>query len=267
MKKKSLIILTIFILVVGGIFVRPNSAKAACAANPNAAPSVPMFSVNSVSGSANLTSYSVSYQPGCDDGLVLAASFNINVVGYGNNTNGVTNGCVQTCSLNASASGTLDITSLGTGAYTAKIVVTNIDGNSSSTTTTFSVTRPSYTVTPSASTGGSISPSTPQTVNSGSTTSFTVTPNSGYSIASVSGCSGLCGALRHQQIWPPRLSHVRARPRSRSVRIRTARFRCATGYGRRIAQLIFFETGPILGKDYADTGKYNPYKELKDLKK
>jgi dCTP deaminase len=37
--------------------------------------------------------------------------------------------------------------------------------------------------------------------------------------------------------------------------------------GRRIAQLIFFETGPIIGKDYADTGKYNPYKELKDLKK
>lgn len=37
--------------------------------------------------------------------------------------------------------------------------------------------------------------------------------------------------------------------------------------GRRIAQLVFFETGPILGKDYAATGKYNPYKELKDLKK
>lgn len=37
--------------------------------------------------------------------------------------------------------------------------------------------------------------------------------------------------------------------------------------GRRIAQLVFFETGPILGKDYADTGKYNPYKELKDLQK
>ncbi|MFZ1987865.1 MAG: hypothetical protein WAV21_02415 [Minisyncoccia bacterium] len=37
--------------------------------------------------------------------------------------------------------------------------------------------------------------------------------------------------------------------------------------GRRIAQLVFFETGPIEGKDYAATGKYNPYKELKDLKK
>lgn len=37
--------------------------------------------------------------------------------------------------------------------------------------------------------------------------------------------------------------------------------------GRRIAQLVFFETGPIVGDDYAATGKYNPYKELKDLKK
>lgn len=37
--------------------------------------------------------------------------------------------------------------------------------------------------------------------------------------------------------------------------------------GRRIAQIIFFETGPIVGKDYADTGKYNPHKELKNLKK
>lgn len=37
--------------------------------------------------------------------------------------------------------------------------------------------------------------------------------------------------------------------------------------GRRIAQLVFFEVGPIAGKSYAETGKYNPYKELRDLKK
>lgn len=37
--------------------------------------------------------------------------------------------------------------------------------------------------------------------------------------------------------------------------------------GRRIAQIIFFETGPIKGKDYAETGKYNPHKELRELKK
>ena len=48
----------------------------------------------------------------------------------------------------------------------------------------------SYTVTPSAGTGGSISPNKPQTVNSGTKQSFIVTPNSGYSITSVTGCNG-----------------------------------------------------------------------------
>ena len=47
-----------------------------------------------------------------------------------------------------------------------------------------------YTVTPSTGSGGSISPSTPQTVNYNATTSFTVTPNTGYNIASVTGCGG-----------------------------------------------------------------------------
>jgi YD repeat-containing protein len=47
-----------------------------------------------------------------------------------------------------------------------------------------------YTVTPSAGANGSISPSTPQTVNYNATTSFTVTPNAGYHIGSVSGCGG-----------------------------------------------------------------------------
>lgn len=46
-----------------------------------------------------------------------------------------------------------------------------------------------YTVTPSAGAGGTISPNTAQTVSSGSTTAFTVTPNSGYT-ASVGGTCG-----------------------------------------------------------------------------
>ena len=48
----------------------------------------------------------------------------------------------------------------------------------------------SYTVTPSPGPNGSLSPSTPQTVNYDSTPSFTVTPNTGYHIASVTGCGG-----------------------------------------------------------------------------
>jgi hypothetical protein len=48
----------------------------------------------------------------------------------------------------------------------------------------------SYTVTPTAGINGSISPSTPQTVNYNETASFTITPGAGYHIASVIGCSG-----------------------------------------------------------------------------
>ncbi|KKT18850.1 MAG: Cell wall/surface repeat protein, partial [Candidatus Nomurabacteria bacterium GW2011_GWB1_43_7] len=48
-----------------------------------------------------------------------------------------------------------------------------------------------YTVTPSAGAGGTISPSTPQSVNYGSTTTFTITPNAGYSISVPVG--GTCG--------------------------------------------------------------------------
>jgi len=47
-----------------------------------------------------------------------------------------------------------------------------------------------YAVTPSADAHGSITPSVPQTVNYNATVSFTVTPNTGYHLASVTGCGG-----------------------------------------------------------------------------
>lgn len=37
--------------------------------------------------------------------------------------------------------------------------------------------------------------------------------------------------------------------------------------GRRIAQLVFFETGPIAGKDYTASGKYQVATDMKKLKK
>ena len=45
-------------------------------------------------------------------------------------------------------------------------------------------------VTPSAGTGGSISPSTAQSIAYGATASFTVTADSGYSLDQVTGCGG-----------------------------------------------------------------------------
>ncbi|MBL8514456.1 MAG: hypothetical protein JNJ55_10740, partial [Betaproteobacteria bacterium] len=50
-------------------------------------------------------------------------------------------------------------------------------------------TRLSYTVSPSASANGAISPTAPQSVLSGATRNFTVTPNSGYTAV----MSGTCG--------------------------------------------------------------------------
>lgn len=37
--------------------------------------------------------------------------------------------------------------------------------------------------------------------------------------------------------------------------------------GRRIAQIVFFETGPILGRDYSNAGKYQSSPSIEELKK
>jgi len=47
-----------------------------------------------------------------------------------------------------------------------------------------------YTVTPNAGPNGSLNPSTPQAVNYNDYTYFTVTPDAGYHVASVTGCGG-----------------------------------------------------------------------------
>jgi len=53
-----------------------------------------------------------------------------------------------------------------------------------------------FTVMPTVSVGGTIAPDTPQSVDEGSTTSFTVTPNASFQIGSVAGCGGsLAGHL------------------------------------------------------------------------
>ena len=48
----------------------------------------------------------------------------------------------------------------------------------------------SYSVTPAAGTGSSISPATAQTIMSGATANFSITPLAGYGILSVTGCNG-----------------------------------------------------------------------------
>ncbi len=52
------------------------------------------------------------------------------------------------------------------------------------------VTPNTYTVKLSVGANGSVIPSTPQTVISGSTTTFTIAPSAGHTIGSVTGCEG-----------------------------------------------------------------------------
>jgi hypothetical protein len=79
---------------------------------------------------------------------------------------------------------TADLTGLGNGPY--YLWITN---NQQNTNTSYLLGGIYYTVSPSAGAHGSISPATPQSVLSGATTTFTVTPDTGYS-ASASGCGG-----------------------------------------------------------------------------
>jgi hypothetical protein len=57
-------------------------------------------------------------------------------------------------------------------------------------TTSCSAQIQTWLVTPSAGANGSISPGVPLSVDNGATTSFTLTPNAGFAIASVTGCGG-----------------------------------------------------------------------------
>jgi hypothetical protein len=67
--------------------------------------------------------------------------------------------------------------------YTTKPITTNC-------TVTVVFAPATYTVTVSAGTGGTISPSGAVSVPAGATTVFTVTPNTGYSVSSLGGTCG-----------------------------------------------------------------------------
>ena len=62
-----------------------------------------------------------------------------------------------------------------------------LDGN---TAIDVFVSQHRFTITPTTGPGGSVSPATAVDVNAGATQAFTVTPDSGYSVQSVSGCGG-----------------------------------------------------------------------------
>lgn len=75
----------------------------------------------------------------------------------------------------------------GNNTTLATCTFSSLDANK---TVTATFTLNTYTVTPSPGTNGSMSPSTPQIVNYNETMVFTVTPDNGYFIDTVTGCSG-----------------------------------------------------------------------------
>ena len=79
------------------------------------------------------------------------------------------------------------------GTYTSGNVLTTGAITSACTVTATNAIN-TYTVTPAPGTGGSMSPSTPQVVSYGSTTSFTVTADGSHHTTSVTGCSGTYSA-------------------------------------------------------------------------
>jgi Divergent InlB B-repeat domain len=130
-------------------------------------------------------------------GTATAGNTTVSVafVAPGNNGGSVITGYTATCGAqnNTGTASPIVVTGLTNGTpVTCSVVATNAIGNSVASAASNSVTpvAPSFTVTPSVvGANGTITPSTPQTVTSGATSAFTVTPNSGYS-ASVGGTCG-----------------------------------------------------------------------------
>ncbi len=77
------------------------------------------------------------------------------------------------------------------GTYSVTLTVTDNLGATGSITKPVTVVAPTFTITPSSSGNGTISPSTPQTVNQGATTTFTLSPATNYHVVTPVG--GSCG--------------------------------------------------------------------------
>ena len=75
----------------------------------------------------------------------------------------------------------------GNNTSLATCTFSSLDANK---TVTAAFALNTYTVTPSPDANGSLSPSTPQIVNYNETMVFTVTPDNGYRIDTITGCSG-----------------------------------------------------------------------------
>ncbi|GFO67713.1 hypothetical protein GMLC_12920 [Geomonas limicola] len=91
---------------------------------------------------------------------------------------------------------TASVTGCGTGNLVGDSYTTGLIAADCTVTATFALK--SYLVTPATGTGWNIVPATGQSVNHGSNTSFTVTPQPGYGILEVTGCGGTLTGTSYQ---------------------------------------------------------------------
>lgn len=138
---------------------------------------VPITTNCTVMANFAINTYSVTPSAGANGSISPAT---VQTVNY-NTTKAFTvtpNTGYSISSVTGTCGGTLSGTTYTTGPITSNCTVT----------ATFAINT--YTVTPSAGANGSISPTTPQTINYNNSASFTIIPNAGYIIESASGCFG-----------------------------------------------------------------------------
>ena len=119
--------------------------------------------------------------------VILAASDSVGVTGY---LVAESSGAPPAGAAGWSASAPSAYSFGGPGIKTLYAWAKNAAGLVSASLSASVTVNTSFSVTPGAGTGGTISPSIPQTVTANAATSFTVQPTSGYQIASVTGCGG-----------------------------------------------------------------------------
>jgi len=142
---------------------------------------------------------------GCDDGnenydymdelYECTSTFNVTPGSGGNGT--IAPATVQTVNAGSTTAFTLtpnngyrisSVTGTCGGSLSGNVYTTSIVNANCTVLANFALNT--YNVTPSATAGGTITPNTVQTINAGSTTTFTIAANANYHVTSVSGCGG-----------------------------------------------------------------------------
>jgi predicted outer membrane repeat protein len=171
----------------------PNPATVACSGSPSVCTASVTATANATAGSYSVTAGTrgVATANEASFSLTNSASGGGGGGGGGGGPTPISGACGSADGQTLTAAPTAGLctagdptTVSGSGPWTWSCL-----GRDGGTTAQCAASPPTWTVSTSAGSHGTLSPSS-DTVNHGATTTFTVTPETGYSIASVSGCGG-----------------------------------------------------------------------------